>query len=43
MIYELHFIPVALKEWKKLGSTIQAQFNSFSENLHFETGADLPQ
>lgn len=26
MIYELAFDPRALKEWKKLGVTVQAQF-----------------
>lgn len=26
MIYELVFDPRALKEWKKLGVTVQAQF-----------------
>jgi mRNA interferase RelE/StbE len=26
MSYELQFLPSALKEWQKLGSTLQAQF-----------------
>jgi mRNA interferase RelE/StbE len=26
MTYKLEFLPIALKEWKKLGSTVQEQF-----------------
>ena len=28
MIYELHFVPSAFKEWKKLGETIQAELKN---------------
>lgn len=34
MSYKLKFLPSALKEWKKLGSTVQAQLkNKLSERL----------
>ena len=28
MTYELEFLPSALKEWKKLGATLQVQFKA---------------
>ena len=33
MIYELEFKKSALKEWKKLGATIQSQFKKKLENI----------
>lgn len=34
MTYNLKFVPAALKEWKKLGSTLQIQFkNKLQERL----------
>ncbi len=34
MTYKLKFLPAALKEWKKLGSTVQQQFkNKLKERL----------
>ena len=34
MNYELQFLPTALKEWRKLGATVQTQFkNKLSERL----------
>ncbi len=41
MIYELEFKASALKEWKKLGATVQTQFKKKLEkildNLHIES------
>jgi len=40
MIYKLKFLPSALKEWKKLGSTIQSQLKKkLSERL---TSPEVP-
>lgn len=41
MIYELEFKKSALKEWKKLGATVQSQFKKklkdILENPHIES------
>lgn len=43
MIYELEFLPSALKEWRKLGANIQSQFkkklNERLENPHVPASA----
>ena len=48
MRYKLKFLPTALKEWKKLDNSIQAQFRKKTErafgsdfvSFHFEIGFD---
>jgi mRNA interferase RelE/StbE len=49
-IYEIDFVPSALKEWKKLGATLKEQFKKkLDERLHnphvpkdrFSTGTSL--
>ncbi|MFO1257118.1 MAG: type II toxin-antitoxin system RelE/ParE family toxin [Gammaproteobacteria bacterium] len=32
MTYSIHFVPSALKEWEKLGSTIQQEFKNILES-----------
>jgi mRNA interferase RelE/StbE len=43
MTYRLEFLPVALKEWEKLGDTLRAQFKrKLAERLeHPRVAADL--